>query len=400
MKRLCNFLLILSLLPLVTEAMAQRTVCGYKACLEQQGKDPVEYIFRLFEEADVVILGERDHRDVTQYDFITRLLADRRFAETVGHVYTEVGVVNKTADANRLVKTDWQNDAEFRTALLEQLRDEDYSFIWEKTCRSVFLDSLYRVNKRLPQEQRISLGLTDVAFDWNEWTSPYKYKKWIRANTYYHENKRVPVRNREMAKNFLRQYRRQRPIDGKRKALVITSQSHAVSSIHGYTEGWRIKKALGADRVRIVCLNWYVWARPGEYGFASKGIGLIDDGRWDAAYHLFGNHPVGLDIVSTPFGLTPAWYWGDGTLWQDLADGFVFYTPFHQFRASIGISGILDDSCKAEMSRRLDIMCNAGEMPECSWEDLVRYYNTVRTFPSLGEADRKRLMEQLQKWIR
>ncbi len=387
------------LLSFSVPSMAQHSVFDYKECLEQKGEDPIEYIFRLFEKADVVILGERDHRDMTQYDFITRLLADRRFAEKVGHVYTEVGVVNRTAGANFLVNHDWSDEAAFRSALHEQLRNEDYLFVWEKTNRSVFLDSLYRINQRLPQEKRIQLGLTDIAFDWSKWKSPYKYKKWLRANTYYNEKSKASVRDREMTRNFLRQYKAQTPMDGKRKALVITNQPHAISSLHGRTEGWRIKKALGAERVRIVCLNWYVFTSPGDYGYASKGVELIDDGRWDAAFQLTGCRAAGIDIKDTPFGRTPAWYWDDGTAWQDLADGFIFHTPFHEFRASIGIAGIIDDSCKEKLHHRLDIMYSAGETPSDNMEEISRYYNNVRTFPIPDEAARKRMAEQLGKWI-
>ncbi len=78
----------------------------YKKCLDERGEPPAEYIFRLFEKADIVILAERDHRDITQYGFICQLLADRRFAERIGHVYTEVGVVNMTASADSLVTAD------------------------------------------------------------------------------------------------------------------------------------------------------------------------------------------------------------------------------------------------------------------------------------------------------
>lgn len=67
------------------------------------------------------------------------------------------------------------------------------------------------------------MGLTDISFDWSnkKWNSPYKYKKWLRANTYYREGERTSVRDREIAANFLRKYKKQKAIDGHRKALVI-----------------------------------------------------------------------------------------------------------------------------------------------------------------------------------
>ena len=62
-----------------------------RTCAAEKGMSPKEYIFKQFEKSDIVVLGERDHRDTVQYDLIHDILADPRFAEQVGHVYTEIG---------------------------------------------------------------------------------------------------------------------------------------------------------------------------------------------------------------------------------------------------------------------------------------------------------------------
>lgn len=403
-KVLLFILLVFAIFP----ANAQTTVAQYKACLEKHGEDPVEYIFRLFEKADVVILGERDHRDITQYDFISRLLADKRFSERIGYVYTEVGCTNKTESANKLIKTDWASEEDFQKALREHLRYEDYGFLWEKTNRSTFLDNLYHINQKLPHDKRITLGLTDIAFDWTQWTSPDKYKwtfpnkyrKWARKNTYFHKGQRTFIRDREMAKNFLSQYKKQKAINGHQKALVIWNEPHAMRLPHGKCAGYRTKKSLGEENVKIVCLNWYIWSNPGEFDFAaSSGPGLIDDGRWDAAFQLTGNKPVGFDLKGTPFGDTKAWHYNDGTSWKDLSDGYIFLNPFYEFIGSIGIKNILNDECKPDMQRRLNLMADTGEMPSNDWDEMKLYYNTVRTFPIPDERTRKHMNEQLDKQL-
>lgn len=50
----------------------------------------------LFDRYDVVILGERDHRDTTQYDLIEQIMSDPRFIDQVGLIMTEIGVYNMT----------------------------------------------------------------------------------------------------------------------------------------------------------------------------------------------------------------------------------------------------------------------------------------------------------------
>lgn len=97
----------------IPSVSAQSVLSEYVRCLDE-GEDPIEYVFNLFETSDVVILGERDHRDVTQYELINKLIADHRFAERIGYVYTEVGVVNMTERANKLIKGIFRTDDEYK----------------------------------------------------------------------------------------------------------------------------------------------------------------------------------------------------------------------------------------------------------------------------------------------
>lgn len=53
-----------------------QTVDEYVEYIQEQGKDPKEYIFEKFKEVDVIILGERSHRDTTQYNLIMDILKD------------------------------------------------------------------------------------------------------------------------------------------------------------------------------------------------------------------------------------------------------------------------------------------------------------------------------------
>ncbi len=347
----------------------------------RNGEDPVEYVFRLFEGADIVIIGERDHRDVTQYELITTLLADPRFAERVGYVYTEVGVTNMTQRANELVKDTYQSDEDFRKTLLSYLRDEDYSFCWEKTNRSVFLDSLYCINNRLPASTKITLGLTDPEFDWYETMSPEYYRQWYYDYAMLYPDKTPEeqcVRDRIMAENFSRLYRRQKPIDGSRKALVITNHPHAVNDDYSKNEGYRIKQEFGADNVKIVCLNWYVMSNSSDYPSL-----LFDEGRWDAAFELIGCRPVAFDIKGNPFGQAiyhNTWRPFSGKSWETFADGIIYYKPFYEFKASIGIEGFVDDNCKEEQMRRLKLIYDAGLSSDFDYESNKEYYNSVRIF--------------------
>jgi hypothetical protein len=67
-------------------------------------------VFGLFDKYNIAILGERDHRDTTQYDMIIKILSDPRFLEKVGNVFTFLVLpffvwVRFFATAQAIVKT-------------------------------------------------------------------------------------------------------------------------------------------------------------------------------------------------------------------------------------------------------------------------------------------------------
>ena len=109
----------------------------YVNCLKGNSCDPVDYIFNLFEKADVVVIGERDHRDTTQYELILDILKDPRFVKKIGYVYTEIGCVNRTKEVNKLLRGTCKSDKAFNNALYAYLRTEDFNPLWDRASRRV-----------------------------------------------------------------------------------------------------------------------------------------------------------------------------------------------------------------------------------------------------------------------
>ncbi len=118
---------ILFLCVVASVSVKAQTVAEYVDYMQQKGMEPKEYIFEAFTKHDVVIIGERDHRDTTQYEFILDVLTDPRFAEEVGYVYTEVGVINQKENANRLIKGSFATHDDFYAVYLKLARNLDYS---------------------------------------------------------------------------------------------------------------------------------------------------------------------------------------------------------------------------------------------------------------------------------
>ena len=373
----------------------QNSVNDYLQFLGKEHLSPKEYVFKQFETSDIVILGERDHRDTTQYNLISDILSDERFINNIGHVYTEVGVMNRTEWANTVLKNQYSSDDEFEKELIKLYRELDFNPLWEKYNMYKYLKGIYHINKTLAPDKKISIGLTDCEFDWDGMT----YRKYNDFEKKIY--KEAFTRDSIMASNFLTLYERQIPINGKKKALLIQNHPHAVNIDVIYknkkikSTGSYIKDIYGSN-AKIILLNWYNYHQ-GE---------LIDDGKWDAAYELSRLKPVGFDLSGTPFGYTSYHLHHDQNLtYQNIADGFLFYKPFYQFVAAIGIPNVVDNDFANELLNRSVIVSGEGskraikylKSPVSSKESLQRYYSNLRTFDC---GDYRRMKKQMKKWMK
>nr|WP_234025708.1 hypothetical protein [Alistipes sp. Marseille-P5061] len=350
-------------------------------------------------------MGERDHRDTVQYDFIHDILADPRFAEQIGYVYTEVGSYNMNDDVNRLLQGSYPTDAAFMDSLYAYYRkSETFYPIWEKYNRIKFLKGIYEINRTSPR--KIELGLTDREFSWDEIRTVEDYKKFWESRT-------VNYRDSLMAAHISEMFARQIPLNGKRKALVITSQPHAINdsmilkkinTVYG-TQGWWMKKIFGEEKVKIVVLNWF------DYNlFNGSNFPMTGEGHWDAAFELMECRPFAIDLKNTPYGETAYNGLVGGTTinvknksWQDVADGLIYYVPLYDHVAAWGIEGLVTKEFEPEIKRRLTIFFQATQPgAEIPMEAAIDEYNVFHTYPAAIKSrnEVKQLIQQVLETTR
>ena len=99
MKKTTLFLSMILLSVLLTLQAVSQTVSRdqgkpieeYVKFIKYHKQNPIDYILGLFEKADIVILCERSHPEITQYKLITDIIRDKRFIKNVGSVFLEIG---------------------------------------------------------------------------------------------------------------------------------------------------------------------------------------------------------------------------------------------------------------------------------------------------------------------
>ena len=401
------------LISITTSLFGQNEVTGYADFLKKQ-KDPKEYIFDLWETSDIIILGERDHRDTTQYNLILDILSDERFIEKVGHLYLEIGDVNATNEANNLIKNIYENISDFNKEFVKlQMIDNWGPYPWDKYNHYQLLYGLTKINNKLPQEKKITLGLLDMEFSWEDMDAE-KYKKFNS----YDMNKEFNTREEIMADNFLSFYPEQQSRNGRKKALIITSREYAAKfsvecrGNHVKRQAGYIKDVYG-DNVKTVALNWYKWL-PLDWQrqiLPDKTNGLSANGLWDAAFELTGCKPVGFNLENTPFGKDEYDYPFDNSLkWEDVFDGYIFYEPYYNFIGKAGFPAELNLKQAREIVRRLIIYDYAyGDKKEAR---LLRWFGWIykyqvkkdhsyqREFPCIGiYPDYSSWKKDMDKWL-
>ncbi len=328
----------------------------------------VDYIMSLYDSVDVVVLGERDHRDTTQYDFINRLISDPRFIDKVGYVYTEVGTVNTASFCERTVTADYKDHAEFRDSTLSLIRCEDFYPFWEKYNRYQLLENLYRLNSTLPKEKRVVLRGTDVAFDWSDCKDGETYHRFLAQEV--NGGRRDSI----MADNFLTLFRRQPDRGNHHKALLITNAPHAVKNPDYSTEGSFISRELG-NNMRTVLMNWTEWWKYGDELLQPWLFGIPD-----SAYVASRRLDCGFNVAESP--IRNAEFCNSAVYSiTDYADGMIYYLDPERFVLAIGIPGVVSEDFLPELVRRSRINAESEGMEDTfTPENLAKYYNSKRTF--------------------
>ena len=366
----------------------------YVEFLKTQKLSPVDYVMKLFEEYDIVVLVERDHRELTQYFFITELLADKRFIDNVGNILTEVGVSNIRKDIDSLMHTKDLKGKDLKETVLEIYRNLDYFSIWEKYNYFYLLEELYKINNRLPDEKKINLIPYDVAFSWDTVTNSASYEKFI--------NNLYQCRDSILGHNINEKFKQIKSSNSKRKkVLVILNGGHTVAFRDSALRvKYLMKNAIGyvsqkhPGKTAVVLINGTK-----IYDDPAPAKLLIQNGKWDAAFKSLGNPNLGFDFNNTVFGndTFDLFHEVEGNKkykYQDIYNGFIFFHPLNKHQLVCGIPGFVNKDFEDEIIRRFQI-----ESPgkKHTLKGIIAYCNKKRTF----KYDHiKQIKKEINQWIK
>lgn len=313
----------------------------YVNFLRNKKQDPVDYIVKLFETNDVVILCERAHKEVTQYDFIASLVQDRRFVDKVGHIFTEIGTSTLNTAVTEYLLSENLNENDAEDKLIAIYRNLTIHPVWNNSNFYRFLKELRHINQSLPVNKKLNLYFSDMPVDWTRMTQ----KK------YEHLQKSLPQRDRMMADQIINQFKEVLQSEDKRKkALVIMNFRHAFNDRFempggkkGDNVGRYLFEAFPGKTANVMINSVRIMLGSTDQNAI---LTTIQDGKWDAVFAVLKNPSVGFNLEPSPFGRDAFDYFPitkEGLTYQDVFTGFVFYKPLKEHRFPTGVPGFYDD---------------------------------------------------------
>jgi hypothetical protein len=329
---------------------AQTKILGFKPEIEpyvsfinEQHSDPISYLLDIYKTYDVIVFGERDHRDITQYYFIEKLINTEDFYNQVSVIYTEVGSSNYNDTLNRILQNTSLSIEEVDKLLVGIYRDISYQAFWDKYNFFYLWKIVFKFNQLHP-DFPISIKMTSHPFNWNEITDTSICR--IKTNE-VEENY-----DKSMAEYFLNSFQKQQDHD-RNKAFVIMNYPHSLRK-------WTSQKNVTYERMFGTYINkelsdrvFYVIVNP----YNINSFQPVADGKWDAAFKYCENKKIGFDFKNSPFGKDTFDVWSaNGILsFEELYNGMIFINPTSECENVIGIPGFIDRKFAKEYLRRIKL---------------------------------------------
>ncbi len=334
----------------------------YTDYLSTQNTSAKDYIFKLFDEYDIVVLCERDHRDITQYDLLLDVFNDKRFVN-IRNAYFEIGNSVYNDAIHSFLHNPDLTPGEVDESVLFFHRNSYGAALWEKANYSYYLKGVYNINRHLAENEKISVRGLDIGVDWSKATiEDLKKRDSLQA-----------VRDSIMGTRFIRYFDKQ----DTNKALVVLNFRHAfLQDMFGRVNAGRFISERYKGRVTNVFLNSFVFTRNPEF---PDNIGLIHSGKWDAAFIKSGKNDLGFDFADSPFGgdsldMIP---FPNNFKYRDIFTGFIYYQYFPDIKTVSGMKNFIDDTFAPELMKRykLEQQIYNNELPDIN--KLKEEYNTV-----------------------
>lgn len=347
----------------------------YTSFLKTQNTSAKEYIESMFKKYDVVVLCERHHGELTQYELITDIIRSDYFTNNVGTIFTEIGAVDNRKNVLEFITTKFKTDEEKQKQQLKIYRNMGFPY-WEKTNMFNFIGDINSLNSKLKRNRKINLFVSNNRNPTSEECSTDQ--KFMR---YFNSNFRK--RDSIMSRNIITTFDSISKISDRKKCLIIMNYRHAFSkTLHD--DGTKNVGQYLAERYKDKFANVFINGVAPTIKVAKSDINKatifqnssetpIQNGKWDASFIISKKENIGFDFKDSPFGNDSFDIWPyteHNYKYEDIFAGFVYYLPLEKHIDGYGIPYFLDDGYLEELYEKEVIFSKALKREPTKKEDI------------------------------
>ena len=359
--------------------------------LKTQHTDPVDYVIGLFDKYDIVVLGERNHKDITQYELFYKIISDKRFIQKFGYVFTEVGSQTINNRLNKFLQAKDLNKSEVNTELIDIYRNISSEGYWEKYNFYYLLNKIHYLNNSLPKGQQVQVNCSDMPIDWDNVTHESYIEQALK-------------RDKIMADFISSKYKEQKTSKSNKKFLVIMNSRHAFKEHMGSisnTTAYLNEEFPG--KVANIMINT-LRGLPGSDDKVDVNAPM-QGGKWDAAFRYLNNKNTAFDFNNSPFGEDRFDYYDSEEhkeyKYKDIFNGFIFYYPLEKHLWVTNIPGIMDSEFIFTFAKRLKMIYpNTPDLASFSEDQINQQIKEMNTLKKEFYPDILSYNSEIQKWLK
>lgn len=332
--------------------------------LKKYGKTPKAFIINTLAKNKIVIYGELHNRK-NSWALLKDVIKDPAFYKTVGTVFMEI-----SSDAQSKLDKFYKSNELKPGLILDVLRNLEL-FGWMDKGMYEFLIDVWKLNKTLPDKERIKVIATDI---------PRPFDSLLTKKQYDEHFNNVLDRNRQMA-DIIEEYVKAKK--SKKNNFFIVGLGHAYkSSAPGFasaksgqepelTAGALLNKRFSNNMVFSIFSHCPIIGNDGSI-FGKKRNGLFD-----YVFAKLNNRPIAFNLKGSPFGKEPCdavfetMYDKNTGNYENNYDGYIFLEPLDKEPEAYMLLEIFTDDYVKELKRRAN-MLGEKEVYGCKVENLTK----------------------------
>lgn len=358
---MARFWLLLGLLGPLLGAQPTPSDAAFRQALEAQGREPVAYVRTALDRHDLIVFDEGLHHAQEPWTFYLDLLRDPAIRRQVRRVFVEVLSSADQRHLDAFLASPTLDPA----LLIPALQDDFSGYGWRYRNLQDFLEGLWRLNRPLPEAERIRVIGVSMPIFWKGLRSRADYEAFQDSTrSQDHHMQAVIVEHLDGFRSG-------------RKGLFLTNTRHAYTGLHRAEGGlfWNATTFLAQQhpgrvhsvRIHNVALKVEAKART-EGPRSTDGLRemtyrwvRMEGGAWDRAFAAAGGRPVALPLAGNAFGRSA--YVGNqmltarpGSTMAEVHDALVFLAPLEDLHLCGRSALICTPAFREELKRRIRIL--------------------------------------------